>query len=87
MLRTRLKQQEQEQFEKGIEMGIEKGIEKGPEEGVLTGEATILRRQLQLRFGPLPEWVNVKIEHAQRAHLEQWSERVLDAKTLDAVFA
>ena len=78
MLRTHLKQWEQEQFEKGIEKGIE--------QGVLTGEAAILRRLLQLRFGALPAWVDDRIAQAQRAELEQWSERVLDATSLDAVF-
>ena len=83
MLATRVKQWEQELVEKGRE----EGIEKGREEGVLTGEAVILRRQLKLRFGPLPAWADDKITQAQREQLEQWSERVLDAKSLDAVFA
>ena len=52
MLATRIQQWEQEirkqEFEKGREEGMEKGI--------LTGEAKLLRRQLQLRFGTLPTW-------------------------------
>ena len=79
MLATRIKQWERELIEKGREEGIEKGV--------LTGEAAILRRLLHLRFGPLPAWVDDKIGQVQRAQLEQWSERVLDAATLDAVFA
>ena len=79
MLATRIKQWEQE-------IRIEE-FSKGIEKGVRTGEAAILRRLLHLRFGPLPAWVDDKIGQAQRAQLEQWSERVLDAATLDAVFA
>lgn len=79
MLRTRIKQWEQEIRDSSFEEGIEKGV--------LTGEAAILRRLLQLRFGALPAWVENKIAHAQRPELEEWSERVLDAKSLDAVFA
>lgn len=79
MLRTHLKQWEQEARQEEFEKGIEKGV--------LTGEAAILRRLLQLRFGPLPVWADAKIAQAQRSELEQWSERVLDAISLDAVFA
>lgn len=78
MLRTHLEQWEQEQFKKGIEKGIEKGF--------LTGEAVILRRQLKLRFSPLPTWVDDTLSHATREQLEHWSERILDARSLECVF-
>ncbi|MFO1424017.1 MAG: DUF4351 domain-containing protein [Candidatus Competibacteraceae bacterium] len=73
----------QEGIEKGIPMGIEKGIIKG----VSVGEALMLRRQLTRRFGPVPGWVEAKLAEAEPAQLEMWGERVLDAPSLEGVFA
>lgn len=91
MLATRVKQWEQELLQKGLEEGIEKGIEKGIEIGLekgrLYGEAAMLRRQLQLRFGDLPTWVDERFEHATRVDLERCGQRFLDARSLPEVFA
>ena len=74
MLATRIKQWEQEirkqEFEKGI----------------LSGEAKLLHRQLQLRFGALPTWAEEKLAHATRAELDLWGAKILSAVTLDEVF-
>jgi len=59
--------------------GIEKGIEKG--------ESLLLQRQLVRRFGALPSEVVAKIGSASAAQLELWGDRVLDAESLEAVFA
>jgi hypothetical protein len=59
-------------------MGIEKGIHQG--------ETLVLRRQLTRRFGPLPAWVEQRLEEASAAQLEAWAERVLDAAQLEEVF-
>ena len=75
MLATRVKQWEKELINKGIE------------KGVLVGEAKLLHRQLRLRFGTLPAWAEGKIAAAQADALETWGARVLDAKTLEQVFA
>ena len=83
MLATRMQQWEQELIEKGVERGVEKGIERG----MVIGEAEFLRRQLNRRFGALPAWVDARLEAADRDALEQWGIRVLDATTLEAVFA
>ncbi len=55
--------------------------------GMRMGMANLLRKQLTRRFGPLPARIDEQIENARQTELEQWSERVLDTKTLDAVFA
>jgi hypothetical protein len=39
------------------------------------------------RFGPLPVWAEAKLTVAAPAQLEAWGERVLDAATLEEVFA
>jgi hypothetical protein len=59
-------------------MGIEKGLQQG--------EATLLRRLLTRRFGPLPEWVEQRLTQSGQADLERWADRVLDAPTLADVF-
>ena len=58
------------------------GIEKGIQQGLQQGEATLLRRQLTRRFGPLPEWVEQRLTQADQADLERGADRVLDAPTL-----
>jgi hypothetical protein len=57
------------------------------EQGERRGEALILQRQLTKRFGSLPQWAVEKIAQAQNEQLEQWSLQLLEAETLEAVFA
>ena len=63
------------------------GRREGEAEGRREGEAEVLLRQLRLRFGPLPEDVTARLNAADAETLLRWSERVLSASTLDAVFA
>lgn len=51
------------------------------------GELQTLQRQLTKRFGPLPEAVQVRLSTATREEIKRWLDRVLDAHTLDEVFA
>jgi predicted transposase YdaD len=60
---------------------------EGYAEGRREGEAEVLLRQLRLRFGALPEDVTARLKAADAETLLRWSERVLSASTLDAVFA
>jgi len=60
--------------------------ERWVEEGLQQGEAQVLRRQLNRRFGALPEWAEERLTQAELTQLEIWADRVLDADTLDAVF-
>ena len=78
MLSSRIEQWQKEWLKQGIEQGIEQGR--------LDGEATLLRQQLQRRFGPLPEWVENKLHHAQREMIEEWGLKLLDAKSLNEIF-
>ena len=66
--------------------GIEKGIAQGARLGRQQGEATLLRRLLMRRFGPLPEWVDDRLSLASIEDLETWGDRVLDATKLAEVF-
>ena len=59
----------------------------GRQEGEKTGEAKILTRQLQRRFGNVPDWASEKIAMAKPPVLEEWSLRILDAPTIESVLA
>ncbi|MBF0463001.1 MAG: DUF4351 domain-containing protein [Magnetococcales bacterium] len=57
------------------------------QDGEQKGEARMLTRQLQRRFGNLPVWVSEKIAQAAPSTLEEWSLRIWDAPTLESVLA
>ncbi len=63
------------------------GREEGRQEGRQEGEATLLQRQLTRKFGPLPETIEQRLQHATPAQLETWSLNILDAAFLDEVFS
>ncbi|MBF0178999.1 MAG: Rpn family recombination-promoting nuclease/putative transposase [Magnetococcales bacterium] len=66
---------------------IREGELQGRQAGELEGEARILIRQLQRRFGTIPGWARLRItEEGDPQTLEEWSLRVLDARSLDEVF-
>ncbi|MBF0429559.1 MAG: DUF4351 domain-containing protein [Magnetococcales bacterium] len=46
-----------------------------------------MTRQLQRRFGDLPQWASQKVAGAELPTLEEWGLRVLDAPTLESVLA
>ena len=75
-------------FEESQKMPYISSIERiGEKKGEKKGEAKILTRQIQRRFGDLPAWASEKIAQAEPPSLEEWSLRILDASTLDGVFA
>jgi hypothetical protein len=57
--------------------------QKGIEQGLRAGELTVLRRQIEKRFGALPSWAREKLASMPPSELEDLSERVLDAASLD----
>ena len=71
----------------GIEKGLAEGIEKGLAQGFEKGQAGLLLRQLERRFGALPEAVRQRVRDASASELEAWAEAVLDAASLDEVLA
>lgn len=74
-------------LEIGIEKGIEQGIEKGIEKGRAQGSASVLLRLLNRRFGPLSPDIIRRLSQSTPEQLEIWAERVLEARTIDEVFA
>ncbi len=62
-------------------------IEKGKLEGKLEGEAAILLRQIERKYGPqaLAAYRD-RVEQADAETLLEWAERVLTAETVEEVF-
>ncbi len=74
-------------LQKGMEQGLEKGLEQGLEKGRAQGSASVLLRLLNRRFGPLSADLTRRLAQSTPEQLEIWAERVLDARTIDEVFA
>ena len=60
---------------------------KGKAEGITEGEAKLLTRLLEKRFGEIPPTLRERILTAEVATLETWCDRVLQAPDLQSVFA
>jgi predicted transposase YdaD len=76
---------ERKGLESGMRKGMAQGIEQGMQQGMQQGESRLFRRLLERRFGPLPEWVEQRLQDASTEQLEQWAESLLDADSLEAV--
>lgn len=75
-----------QRIEQWAEAYIATGRQEGRQEGLLKGEARMLGRLLTRRFGPLPAWVEQRLNEATEGQLALWSEAVLDADSLAGVF-
>ncbi len=64
---------------------IDRYIEQGRQEGMQAGEAAVLLRQIERKFGPPSEAVRRRIADADSETLLRWSERILTADSLEAV--
>jgi len=51
--------------------------------GMQDGELTILRRQIEKRFGAIPTWAEERLTGRSAADLEELSVRVLDAESIE----
>ncbi len=87
MLATRMEAWKQRMLQEGLEEGRQEGRREGEEMGRKQGEAALLLRLIERRFGEVPEWAKIRIAAAETVSLEAWGLRVLDAVSLDDVFA
>ncbi|MBK1646917.1 transposase [Thiocapsa imhoffii] len=55
------------------------------QQGMQQGGAAILLRLIERRFGPPSDQVRERISQADPKTLLQWSDRILEAKSLDEV--
>lgn len=65
----------------------EEGVLLGMQQGMQQGEGALLYRLLTRRFGPLPAELAMRVQQASREQLMLWGDRVLDAASLEQVFA
>jgi hypothetical protein len=80
-MRQELQQEMQQQF---LEMQRQQLLE-AEQRGEEKGEATLLLRQLERRFGALPDWARDRVRAAGTVAMEEWGLRVLDAASLEEV--
>ena len=60
---------------------------EGKAEGKVEAKAEVLLRQMRHRYGALPDTAVARVLAAGPDELDMWTDRVLDAETLDALFA
>ena len=71
----------------GIQKGLEQGLEKGVEQGIGQGRAATLYKLLQLKFNQQAQEYEQRLFQASDVELNLWTERVLFADSIEAVFA
>lgn len=62
------------------------GQQEGREQGLQEAQARILLRQLERRFGPIPDAVKIRVSEADSRSRERRLDLVLDAPTIETVF-
>ncbi|MBF0125093.1 MAG: Rpn family recombination-promoting nuclease/putative transposase, partial [Magnetococcales bacterium] len=65
---------------------VQKWVKPWRDEGRQEGKAEMLLRQLQRRFPNLPGWVEKKVLDAKLEVLGEWSDRFVDARSLQDIF-
>ncbi len=89
MLAERVTEWTQKWKLEGLREGLREGEAKGEARGEAKGRSAILNRLLSKRFGQgiLDIRVQERLRTATPEQLDLWAERILDAKTIDDVFA
>jgi predicted transposase/invertase (TIGR01784 family) len=87
MLADRLEEWALDYKAQGMQKGMQQGMQQGRQEGRQEGEALSLRRLLSKRFGELPAQLSARVNEATPAQIEQWLDRIFDAKSLDEIFS
>jgi len=70
----------------GRQEGRQEGERDGLQKGRLAEARDVLRTQLGLKFGEVPDWVDAQLMHADHEQLQQWMRDVLFADHLDSMF-
>ncbi len=73
----------QEGMQQGIRQGMQQGVQQGMHKGVQQGEALMLMRLIEQKFGQQPETFHRKVKHADVETLNQWSARLFEARTVE----
>ena len=83
MLAERIDMWFEEKRQQGLQQGIQEGLQQGMNAGRKAEAARLLERLLRHRFGDLPAAIAQRLQDADIDQLELWSERLLDAHSLD----
>jgi hypothetical protein len=68
-------------------MGATIDIAKNPilRDLIRDGQASIIRVQLETKFGKVPKWVDERLGHAKLSDVDRWAKKLLTAETLEGV--
>lgn len=83
MLADRMKKWERDFERAGMQKWMQEGLQKGLQQGLQQGQASLLGRQLSVRFGPLPEWAVKRLEQATPEQINHWAEAIFDTLSLE----
>ncbi len=61
--------------------------QEAKDDGVQQGEKLILQRMLVHRFGELPVPMQQRLQQASAEQVEQWADRFVEGRSLEAIFA
>jgi hypothetical protein len=75
------------QWDEGMAQGIAIGEARGEARGKAEATRALVARQLERKFGPLDAVHHALLASATLEQLEKFSESLLSAPSLDAVFA
>ena len=73
-------------FDEATLKGEQKGLQKGRQEGLHQGFSKAVALQLQLRFGPVPQWAQERLAGASEEQLVIWTGAILTATSLQDFF-
>jgi flagellar biosynthesis/type III secretory pathway protein FliH len=66
---------------------FDRGVEQGFDRGFVAVQRGLLRDLLARRFGSVPAAIDARLEEAGADEIERWTQRIIDAASLDEVFA
>ena len=65
--------------------GLQEGRQEGRQEGVQLGQAKLLQKQLELRFGTLPDWALMRLRDSSEVERERWCLRIFNQASLQEI--
>ncbi len=71
----------------GERLPFQEGLDDRLDEGALRGQRKVLAKQLRFKFGPLEPNAEARLAAANAEELENWTERILLAKSLEEIWS
>jgi predicted transposase YdaD len=65
--------------------GLAEGLAEGKAQGEAVGMAKMLQGMLHAKFGRVPKWADDRLGKANKAQIERWSKKFVNAQTLEGV--